>query len=224
LKALVDEVESATGMSIDVRAHSRRPNEVRSVETNVASAGFDPTSLSIEAPEGRGALVTEKEMAHELLHLKRWTVDRVAHIYPRSLSNGPAAADIGNWVEHAVIFGPQMSLVPEMRDDFNQDLQQFWQVAAREEVPNAMSRRMSLLSRAIVTERFGRSDTKAAMRSALREYRQHRVEVATRQAIDLVDDPAALTRFVVDYIGAPRDEFYLRRFAGAGQQMPCWQL
>lgn len=210
LQALVDEIEAVLPLEIEVRSKAdRQPGEIAEAmfeETAGCIIGWN--TAIIEAP-GAISAVTELEFAHELLHLRRSFVERVPHIYPKQARHGNAAAATDNWLEHAVIYDAQLALCPGFRPQLDESMIEFWEKAPWS--VSGVNLRFNLLSRLMITRRYGSGHARAAASTALNRLSLPGASRAARECLAVMNDKRALVRRFLEFCELPAELFWLRR-------------
>lgn len=209
VQALVDEIESALPFHIDVREKpdGRASYTAEALEGDVAGALIAFDSAVIEAPGGIAAL-SEMDLVHELLHLRRTFVERVPHLFPKRQTNGSSAASIDNWLEHVVIYKDQLDFCPDMLAALDADLLKFWS-----DFPSGttgQTLRFNALTRLMLTRRYCSPHVLVAARAALDKVPVPGVSRAARECLALLGDKRALLRRALAYCEIPTSLFWVR--------------
>lgn len=154
-RQLVDKIESASAIDIEVRAKGDRPageNVVEALGEQVVGVIVGPRSIVIESPTTIGDITIDAYF-QELLHLERTFVQRVEQVYPRKASDNSNAANIENWLEHVVIIERQIALCPGLQERLDAELVTFWQACPWG--ASGIMLRFNLLTRYMITQRYG---------------------------------------------------------------------
>jgi len=211
-RALVDEIEAHTGIEITVLAKSERGDGWVSEAKDESVVGVitGPQSIVIESPTDIRD-ITDENYIHELLHLHRMYIVNVPHLYPRKTSNGNAAAAIDNWLEHIVIYERQMELCPDFYQKMNAELIEFWRRCPWN--TSGSDLKFNLLSRYMITHRYGSPEAKKAMADAIQAIGlPFSVRNVARQCSKAIVDKHRLVASVLQFCEVPTDLFWLRRY------------
>jgi hypothetical protein len=224
LREIVDEVENLMGFEIEVRHPWRRRGSDRLAEPGadppgVAGVVLGHDEIAIEYPTTLAEL-SFKELAHELLHIRRTYLERSINLFPRDIREVEAASTavvIDNLLEHQIIYADQIALCPGLACKIG-DLARTWS-----EYPwpiDTWSGRLALLIGYIGAKRYGRSSASEAMKVALAQLsdgERAALERASERMLAAGDDKKQLIEELFQYSGLPRERFVLHRFEEPGK-------
>jgi len=211
-RALVDEIESHTAIEIRVLAKSDRGDGWVGEAKDESAVGVitGPQSIVIESPTNVQD-VTDEDYIHELLHLHRIYIVNVPHLYPRKTSDGNAAAVIDNWLEHIVIYKRQIELCTGFYQKVNAGLIEYWQRCPWDATGSDL--KFNLLSRYMITHRYGSTEAKKAMADAIQSLGlPFSLRNVARQCSKVIVDKHLLVARVLQFCDVPTDLFWLRRY------------
>jgi hypothetical protein len=210
---LVDQIEGQTGLEIQVLPRSVRSDNKwvgEVIGEDVVGVITGPDSIVIESP-GTVNDITDEDYIHELLHLHRIYVANVPHLYPKKKLNGNAAAAIENWLEHVVIYERQIEMCPGFAQKMNAQLSEYWQNCPWNSSGSDL--KFNLLSRYLITHRFGSVETKEIMAKAIEKLSPiYSVRTVARQCAKAIGDKHAFVLIVLRFCEIPKDLFWLRRY------------
>lgn len=214
-RSLVDQIESKSGMEIQVKSKLERPRAdivARPLGEEVVGVVIGGGEIVIESPTTIDA-ITEEAFVHELLHLERVFITNTFHVYPKTTlaKNGSDASNVENWLEHVIIYEQQIALCPNYQNKMDAGLVIFWDQAPWN--LSGISLKLNLITRYMITHRYGLEGSKAAMARALKRHPPNfSARNAARKCLSMKDDKRA---FVVEFLkqcGIPRDYFLFRRY------------
>ncbi len=212
LRHLVDEIEAHVGFEIQLQPKGDRQNVSELHETDEEFVGVMPRydRATIEYQRSVDE-ISDEIYAHELLHLHRYYVRNIPHLYPKKKADGPSTAGMENWLEHVVIYGEQLKLVPTMATKFNADLEGFW-----DKCPWGLSGyalRFNLITRYLITNQYCSSTTKKAMGRAIKELTlPFSLRAAAKTAKSAIRDKRDFVVSVFGFCEIPVDKFWLREY------------
>lgn len=217
-RRLVDKIECATGIEIEVKSINDRGIAERIVEVvgeDVVGVIESPNEIIIEAPRTIEEISLE-DYVHELLHLERTYVKRVPQIYPRNYSDSSDASNIDNWLEHVIIYERQIKMCPGFQEKLNGELTIAW-----DECPwncSGKTLKFNLLKRYMITHKYGLSSSKKSMFKALKRISPgFSVRDEARRCLAVSGDKRAFVSKFFAVMKLPNDRFWLRQYDHPGR-------
>lgn len=211
-RRLVDEIEKATAIEIQVKSKADRSGggHVVEVEEGVVGVLIGPDSITIESPHDVSK-ITDEDFVHELLHLHRTYVVNVPHLFPRQTKDGATAAGIENWLEHVVIYGRQIRICDGLAQKLDTGLADFWSRCPWDAVGPTL--KFNLISRYMVTHLYGGKLSKAAMKEAITTLALgYSIRDVARRCMKTVSDKPKFAKSVLEFCEIPSKLFWLRRY------------
>lgn len=219
VRRLVDKIEDASGIDIEVRGKSERKAGERIAEAvgeEVVGALMSADSIIIESPTTIDEISFEYYV-HELLHLELIYVYKIPHLCARKNSDDNAAANIDNYLEHIVIYARQIDLCPRFHEKLDGYLTKFWEtnVPTRSDM---LTLRFNLLTRYMLTRKYGCSSSKRAMAKALKAISlSFSIRDEARACLAVSTDKRAFVSRFLEALQISKNLFWLRQHEAPGR-------